>query len=336
MTRSRNAFTLVELLVVIAIIGVIAAMLLPAVQYARESARRATCVNSLRQLATAATSHESRKNRLPGAVELIGNQKASWVVALLADIDQQQLYDNWADKGVATGAANKPYIGFLYCPSRPSRDTKVASNSYIANLGFGPRSTDQAPFNSNNVLNAVAPTSGYDYWEAHRKENGAFVDRYTDRVNPWSVRKHLITVSTTDFHDGKGSTMLFSESLAAGTWPTTGYPTAMVWIYANESGSTTGVVANWLTKMVIQPSRVPPVARINGEKKTLTSVTAPEHARPSSMHSGGVNAAFADGSTKFIREGIDYHVYQSMLALRDSHSDVPHSNYVLKASDLEP
>ena len=93
MTRSRNAFTLVELLVVIAIIGIIASLLLPAVQYAREAARRANCINNLRQLAVAAQGHESRKQRYPGFQEVIGGKRANWVVAMLSDLDQQQIYD---------------------------------------------------------------------------------------------------------------------------------------------------------------------------------------------------------------------------------------------------
>lgn len=331
MTRSRNAFTLVELLVVIAIIGVIAAMLLPAVQYAREAARRAQCVNSLRQLSVAAMGHEGRKSRLPGGMEIVGAKRASWVVPLLPDLEQQQVYDSWADRTVSAAAAARPFIGLLYCPSRPNRNTIVASNTYIANLGFAPRPTDPSPFGR-----ATSPTSqsvGYTYWTAHRKENGAFLDRYTSKANNWNIPDHQISVSSSDFHDGKGSTMLFSENLVAGTWDTVGLPTGMVWIYANETG--VPVNPGFVTKTTITPSAVPPVARINGLKKTLNAVTAPEHARPSSMHSGGVNASFADGSTRFLTEKIDYHVYQSLLTLRDDHSDMPYRKYVLKGSDLE-
>ena len=338
MTRSRNAFTLVELLVVIAIIGVIAAMLLPAVQYAREAARRATCNNSLRQLAVATTGHEGRKSRLPGSLEIIGGKPASWVVALLPDLEQQQVYDRWADATVSLAAADTPFIGLLYCPSQPGRDNTIPSSSYIANMGLAARGGDSAPINRGAVVSA--PNGNYHYWTAGRKENGAFVDRYSSKANNWSVSDHSITVTSTDFRDGKGTTMLFAENLVAGQWPDTsavgglpGRRTGMVWLYANESGVPTD--PNWITKAVITPGSVPAVARVNGNKKALPSIGGPEHCRPSAMHSGGVNAAFADGSTRFLSEKVAYHVYQSLLTLRDDHSDMPHSKYVLKGSDFE-
>ncbi len=332
MIRSRNAFTLVELLVVIAIIGIIASLLLPAVNYAREAARRSQCTNQLRQLSLAASGFEARKQRLPGRMEVVGNKPANWLVPMLPDLEQQQLYDAWSDSSVPLATASlRPFLEIMYCPSRPGRDNTVATNSYIANFGYWPRAADGSHLSGGIAVRA--PVAGYDYWDAHRKENGPFVDRVSATVNNWNVPKQQLTVTSTDMRDGKSNTILFSENLIAGNWDTTSdISTGMVWLYANESG--VPVTPNWITKTVIAPTPVPADARINGNKKTVQSILGPEHVRPSSMHSGGVVAAFADGSTKFLSEKVAYHVYQSLLTLRDNRSDMPYSAYILKESDV--
>ena len=71
---ARRAFTLVELLVVIAIIGILVALLLPAIQAAREAARRSQCINNIRQVGIAMMNFETSKKRLPnGATQRYGN-----------------------------------------------------------------------------------------------------------------------------------------------------------------------------------------------------------------------------------------------------------------------
>jgi len=138
----RNAFSLVELLVVIAIVGVLVSLLLPAVQAARESARRVQCVNNLKQLALAALNFESTYGRLPPSAFLDSAEKTftprgkppiqypvvdqklgkqiSWVVLLLPYIEQQNLYNGFDLSLTVFEQELEPQarsISTLLCPS---------------------------------------------------------------------------------------------------------------------------------------------------------------------------------------------------------------------------
>src|SRR5437762_14321962 len=86
--RRRAAFTLVELLVVIAIIGVLVALLLPAVQAAREASRRSQCTNNLRQLAIAMMNYEDTFKALPGGVGRWGCCWGTWQMRVLPFLEQ--------------------------------------------------------------------------------------------------------------------------------------------------------------------------------------------------------------------------------------------------------
>ncbi len=100
-TRKRSAFTLVELLVVIAIIGILVALLLPAIQAAREAARRTQCINGLKQVGLAAHNYMlTKKDVLPGGLYQEnkapgGNQGETLFVHLLPYLEEQAVYDRW-------------------------------------------------------------------------------------------------------------------------------------------------------------------------------------------------------------------------------------------------
>src|SRR5688500_11330903 len=122
----RRAFTLVELLVVIAIIGILVALLLPAVQAARESARRMQCSNNLKQLGLAFHNYHDNYKQFPMAWFITGttpwNSKA-WGVSLLPFIEQQPLHDQYDSKRLANFGNNptviRTPIAVFICPSVP-------------------------------------------------------------------------------------------------------------------------------------------------------------------------------------------------------------------------
>jgi len=132
-SRRRSAFTLVELLVVIAIIGILIAMLLPAIQAARESARRANCANNLKQLGTAILLYADRNSEqvVPHGVGVSGETMNSWVSLLWPMMEQQNAYSGlklWisSDDG-ASGPNRTIHVEMrsdaYICPTRGFRTT---------------------------------------------------------------------------------------------------------------------------------------------------------------------------------------------------------------------
>ncbi len=367
----RTGFTLVELLVVIAIIGILVGLLLPAVQAAREAARRTQCVNNIRNLALSVVNFEGAKKSYPGYQNLFAFQKAgasgepsgkvgTWVVALLPYLEQQPLADNWDDPalnapwavvvGGGTPAALEnffPKLAITACPSDTTQDA-FAQNSYIANCGFWVHSApsavlSSAPYNT--------PARGY---VSQTPQNGVFVDK----IAPTTAR--VAKVSSDSIRDGTSQTLMFSESLQADGWHYVGRPFIATSVEPELAAATAfnstrvhiGMLWHYRLEDPANPPNGPypgrPAAdvmknpnKINGNKLDSfsivnTAANYADYARPSSNHPGVVVACMLDGSTKTIDEQINYHVYQALMTPQTKQSDVPAPNYLLKDSDFVP
>ena len=145
----RRAFTLVELLVVIAIIGILVSLLLPAVQAAREAARRMQCSNNLKQLSLAALGHENAQGFFPSCgwgwnwtgdpdLGFGKTQPGGWTFDLLPFLEQQNLWDQGkgqpaADKRIAASDALGTPLSMFNCPSR--RQAKTYPNWHFGKDG---------------------------------------------------------------------------------------------------------------------------------------------------------------------------------------------------------
>ena len=211
----------------------------------------------------------------------------------------------------------------------------------MVNAGYG-RDSQASATGAGYEVPPPSSVPAYHYWKAGRKANGMFLDRVLP--NQWKtvVRSNELEMSTSDIKDGGSNTLMLSENLLAGNWnlTTPWYlgqsgtggpyfpPTGFVWLYAVDKNPP----ANPSTLNPV-PRDLPPHAKINGMKRTATTLANIEYCRPSSNHSGGVNVGFVSGDVRFLSEEIDYNVYQHLCTPDSKNSDVPFKMYLLKAAD---
>jgi prepilin-type N-terminal cleavage/methylation domain-containing protein/prepilin-type processing-associated H-X9-DG protein len=332
--RVPSAFTLVELLVVITIIGMLVAMLLPAVQRVRENARTTQCMNNLGQLGKAMISYESSKQEFPGYSQLVKRGQGlylaaqdsdndlklevltidastnpsnknnawhiSWAAMLLSRMERQDVWDALVDKNLTAGTAGvtnemleviRPIETFV-CPSDFDALGLAdrAALTYIVNTGAWDRDT------SGDFL--YGPNKG------DTVDNGAFFNRAEYDVNPAYGRAPTTRLS--GIKDGAGTTLMLSENIHKDyetsppfTWLAgTEQHLGMVWVVNTQPTPGTGLDQQ---------------EQINRQNSSTFPSTLPNFARPACNHGGGVNSVFCDGHTRFIREDIDYVVYQRLL-----------------------
>ena len=361
MSHSKNSgFTLVELLVVIAIIGILVGLLLPAVQMAREAARRTACMNNLKQLALANANFEATKKKYPPLQEYLAHtghganasaKTANWVVSLLPYVEQTALRDLWDDPSsnpdwthnasphsynpsstLTSAELFYPKISSLLCPSdRGISSESIGPNSYVTNAGFFVMGTKFSVLNS--LVNYNPPklpnvTPQGRSIASQRAANGVSI------LKSGGFQSKINRISSDDIRDGLSQTLAFSENLQADSWSyiaenndSARTHIGMVWLYRLDD-------PNQTTGSITKAEAVKPVNKFNGEK-LIATVGSFESARPSSDHSGIVVAAMLDGSVKNMDEGIEYHVYQVLMTPQTKQSDAPFNNYLLKDDDFQ-
>ncbi len=142
--HGKQGFTLVELLTVIAIIGVLVALILPAIQAARESSRRTQCANNLKQLSTGLLNFEASNKKFPagqrwsGPRSVTGTYSMAWSAILLPFIEQQTIADQLDFKVPFTAAKNMPaasqVISVYLCPSTVAIEEHRTSDGHLYNM----------------------------------------------------------------------------------------------------------------------------------------------------------------------------------------------------------
>ena len=307
--RSNSAFTLVELLVVIAIIGVLVALLLPAVQAAREAARRSQCLNNLKQLALAQANLESTYAYLPqaagwfptfrsGPADFSTEPPANYSSIqyfLLPYIEQEALYNsmwgNSQDTHPGSGwythpwGSNPPLNTQLFTPSTylcPS-ETEIGTNGIVAPIsGYGSLPTGTYVANIQSLHHAG--TTNPSNWAAAAPHSIA-----DEQPGETQHPKYSLMV------DGLSNTVIFTEKYALCPSPPDN-ANGMMWLFGTMPGRYEVVFA-WNIQLGPDESDVGPV--LNEPQ----AAPAPEDCNPESVqshHPGVINAAFFDGSVRSI------------------------------------
>ena len=283
------------------------------------------------------------------------SRMASWVVMLFPYLERTDLWEKWHDVPTSTSeqvtALPMPYMEVLNCASNPPPDLISPWVSYVANCGR----QDLA-----NVGTAppILPSNGR-YATAEKPFNGVFFNHFSDtNTQSQTYRQNFTRFSVSldkSIPDGTSNTLMFAENTAAyqyadtiddrvtgmfgagGNTITNAKPEfvecalGFVWDprvttfrpvspadraeQINALDTTTGVMTTTGTVPDSKDLRV-------GQNYQLGSTAAYWHARPSSFHPGGANVAFCGGETMFLRDDIDYVVYEQLMTSDGKHSDM--------------
>jgi prepilin-type N-terminal cleavage/methylation domain-containing protein/prepilin-type processing-associated H-X9-DG protein len=306
--RGRAAFSLVELLVVIAIVAVLVGLLLPAVQGAREAARRTLCGNNLKQLATAVLAYEQAQQSLPAAANVTEKDTCvdcfipwreakltagsftpgtrhgtSWMFSILPYVEEASVAAQWnAETNVLgnTAVAQKDIAGF-YCPSRRSgiRTFKDDHENLVDSAWRG-GGTDYGGCYG-RLDGFEDDGAGEQHRFAHRGTNPAAV------VGPFQAN---IGMPLAAISDGQTNQILLGELQRL--------PGATAGAAASQDGWAVGGAATLFT--------------------TASAAINDGHFESAgSGHAGGATIALADGSVRFLSDSIDATVYPLLGSMAD-------------------
>jgi prepilin-type N-terminal cleavage/methylation domain-containing protein/prepilin-type processing-associated H-X9-DG protein len=322
--KKFGGFTLVELLVVIAIIGVLVSLLLPAIQAAREAARRMSCTNNMRQLSIAVLSYENAKKKFPPAaiVSRTGNTlnlraglRFSWIVTVLPYMEGAPLYKMFDMKKDVFNQLNNPQavsLDALMCPD----DSPVGRYFVDSSLTSGKR------FAKGNYAAFVSPY----HTDLQLSYPGALIATGQEIKN---VR------------DGQAHTLLLSEVRTRpqlqdqrGAWALPWTGSSLLAFDMHDAGTSAGryVGASFSLGQTQPPNnRGPNVDMLylcpdmsDAQLKNMpcgvwasSGTWAYLSAAPRSMHPGGVNTTFMDGHLGFIRNDVDEYVMAYLVCIND-------------------
>jgi prepilin-type N-terminal cleavage/methylation domain-containing protein len=343
----HHGFTLIEFLVVIAIIGILVALLLPAVQVARETARRSQCQNNIKQLSLALQDYHDTIKEFPPSLRLAPKQdnlpematihQQNWVVSILTFIEEQSLFDSFDTTVAVSDPRNRvprgTTVGIMLCPS----------DSFNQQSWFAGRHANEGDnwargnYGANGALGFLTvlgtnPAGGRDttYWKDPRTRG---------------VMGMNVALSISEVTDGTSQTILvgelrtgLSEHDPRGTWALGAAGASSLWAHGTDN-------ANGPNACIPGGDGIFGCGRIKssagGEsgllKECMPCDDVAGQGTVRSMHVGGAFVAFVDGSVHFISDFIDkgtqwnldpeeYHTWQRLCTSGDQQA-VNHSEF---------
>lgn len=307
------AFTLVELLVVIAIIGVLVALLLPAVQSAREAARRTKCFNNLKQIGLALHNYHDTLGQLPPGA--INTNATSWHVHVLPYMELKSLYDqfdftrgNYTDT-VANGYKGRGALslirvdGFL-CSSSPAQKMMLGAPNHVNTPCLVPPNND-SPWTT-HYYGVMGPKGqmlgGGNYVDRATGQGGFSTHGMFDVSSPTITTRYKLK----DCTDGTSNTLLVGESSR----------------HDQAFGSR---FRGWMRGCGDFDTCID---HIPGCRNIALSINTPTPALSTvyndqamgSHHPGGANFCLVDGSVRFVRQDIDFGLYKAVASRNGNES----------------
>jgi len=301
------------------------ALLLPAVMNARARARQLDCLNNVKQIATAVVNHESARGQLPGYSQLIKrgpttycgiNYSAaarkftvnsqpfanasgfSWATILLPRLERSDIWDQITNPPSGVAEVEIPTMKVFVCPD----DQDVLAQPDLAGLTYNVNTGGWDPHTSNGGPLDFSGNKG------DTADNGMFMDL----AGYERLSKKGPTTRIGNVKDGAGTTLMLSENNHKSYVASAATAPSFSWLFGTEQQL--GLV--WVPAYPPQPGNGPTnqEAICRNEAGLVTfDPNIPRFARPSSDHSGGVNAAFCDSHARFIADTIDYKVYVQIM-----------------------
>jgi prepilin-type N-terminal cleavage/methylation domain-containing protein/prepilin-type processing-associated H-X9-DG protein len=310
-----SGFTLVELLVVIAIIGVLIGLLLPAVQRARESARRSTCSNQIKQLALALHTHADAYRVLPAGNKTgFGTSGMSAYVQLLPFLEEQTLYDfmiPWTSPEHSQIA--RAQLAKFRCPSDPEPPRLIKarpSSNYVFNAGDTLNGHSQGTSSRGLFTQSVDVRFSFKDITDGLANTIAISEIIRPQVSGQVQPAGMAACTTCDGGNSWGT----ANGRAASTTNNATSPNACFTSWRGNGFVEDGTIAllgqprspgaawnwggswnYWAFNTILAPNG--PTCTGNGPQRGILTVR--------SWHEGGVNAAMADGAVRFISQNIE-------------------------------